>query len=275
MALSILITGCSSGIGQYCAKQLALAGHQVFATVRREQEHAALLACGIQPIHMDLADLSSIQQGFADMMRYSGGKIDILFNNAAYGQPGAVEDLPTAVLIEQFQVNVFAWHELSQLALKTMRQQNSGRIIQNSSVLGVVAMKYRGAYNASKFALEGLTDTMRLELGDTNIHISLIEPGPIVSRFREHALAAFRANINIEASPHKKAYQQTLARLAATESNNKFTLGPEAVYQALLEAIHAKRPKARYRVTTPTKVFAMLKRLLPTSLLDKLLKQVA
>lgn len=274
MALSILITGCSSGIGRHCAKQLASAGHQVFATVRREEEFDSLIRYGVQPIKMDLLDLQSIQSGFAQMLQLSQGKIDVLFNNAAYGQPGAVEDLPTDALMAQFHVNVFAWHELTRLALKVMRQQNSGRIIQNSSVLGIVAMKYRGAYNASKFALEGLTDTMRIELAETNIHVSLIEPGPIESRFREHALAAFKANINISSSPHQDAYQQTLSRLASTTSNNKFTLGPEAVYQALSHAINASTPKARYRVTTPTKVFAVLKRLLPTSLLDYLLKQV-
>ncbi|MFO6421815.1 SDR family oxidoreductase [Motilimonas sp. KMU-193] len=271
----ILITGCSSGIGYYCAKQLVSAGYQVFATARRPDDLTRLASLGCQPIHMEMTDEQSIEQGFQQVLAATGGRIDILFNNAAYGQPGAVEDLPTAALRQQFETNLFGWHTLTRAAITVMRKQGHGKIIQNSSVLGLVAMPYRGAYIASKFALEGLTDTLRLELKGTNIQVSLIEPGPITSQFRANALAAFKQHINIDSSAHAPIYQKTLNRLGASKGENRFTLGPEAVYQALQKIINNKRPKARYYVTTPTTVLAILKRILPNRWLDYLLSKSA
>lgn len=271
----ILITGCSSGIGYYCAKQLVNAGYQVFATARTPDDLTRLASLGCQPIHMEMTDEQSIEQGFQQVLAATGGRIDILFNNAAYGQPGAVEDLPTAALRQQFETNLFGWHTLTRAAITVMRKQGHGKIIQNSSVLGLVAMPYRGAYIASKFALEGLTDTLRLELKGTNIQVSLIEPGPITSQFRANALAAFKQHINIDSSAHAPIYQKTLNRLGASKGENRFTLGPEAVYQALQKIINSQRPKARYYVTTPTTVFAILKRILPNRWLDYLLSKSA
>jgi len=197
--------------------------------------------------------------------------LDYLFNNGAYGQPGALEDLPTAALRAQFETNVFGWHELTKQIIPVMKRQGHGRIIQCSSVLGFVSMAYRGAYNASKYAIEGLTDTLRLELKSANIAVVLLEPGPINTEFRANALAAIQAHIDIEASDHKVQYQQQIARLSSEKSNAPFTLEPLDVTQALIHALESKRPKLRYRITMPTKIFALLKRLLPARWLDYLL----
>lgn len=271
MAKSILITGCSTGIGYACAHALHQRGYHVIASCRKTKDVDKLKAEGLNCIQLDLSDPRSISEGVKQTLELTNGRIDALFNNGAYGQPGALEDLPTQALREQFDVNFFGWHQLVCELLPTMRSQGNGRIIQNSSVLGFAAMKYRGAYNASKFALEGWTDTLRLELHNTNIHISLIEPGPIETQFRENAKRAFLKWINIENSAHEQAYHQQLQRLGKEKSNNAFVLPPESCIAPLIDALESPKPKARYRVTTPTKVFAILKRLLSTRLLDKIL----
>ena len=217
----------------------------------------------------------SITKGVEQTLALTNGKLDALFNNGAYGQPGALEDLPTDGLREQFETNFFGWHQLVCELLPTMRKQGYGRIVQNSSVLGFAAMKYRGAYNASKFAIEGWSDTLRLELMDTDIHISLIEPGPIETEFRSNALIAFKKWITVEGSAHEKQYRQQMEMLNNDTSINAFVLPAESCIAPLVHALEAKRPKIRYRITKPTKVFAVLKRLLPTRALDKILRQAA
>ncbi|TLX48512.1 short-chain dehydrogenase [Pseudoalteromonas phenolica] len=268
---SILITGCSTGIGYHCAKELHKSGYKVIASCRKNEDVVRLLEEGLTCIKLDLADQKSIEEGFKTALDICDGHLDVLFNNGAYGQPGAVEDLPTDTLRAQFEVNFFAWHHLTNLAIKHMRSTGHGRIIHNSSVLGFVALPYRGAYNASKFALEGLTDTLRMELADTNIHISLIEPGPIASKFRDNAKQAFIKNISIEESAHNDNYRAQLNRLESQTAPQKFTLGPEAVLEKLLHAINAVKPKPRYYVTFPTYFMGVMRRILSTRLLDKIL----
>ena len=210
------------------------------------------------------------------MLEQTNGHLYALFNNGAYGQPGAVEDLSRDVLRQQFETNVFGWHELTNLVIPIMRKQGYGRIIHNSSVLGLVAMQYRGAYNASKFALEGLTDTLRQELDGSGVYISLIEPGPITSQFRVNAFAKFKANIKTQSSPHQTIYEQVEKRLAsASDKDAPFTLGPEAVLQKVEHILTSKRPKIRYYVTFPTYLFGYLKRLLPARWLDLLLLAIS
>ncbi len=272
---SILITGCSSGIGYYTAKQLSNTEFDVYATARKQEDVDRLNEQGLKALLLDLNNPDSISACLEQVLEKTQGRLFAVFNNGAYGQPGAVEDIPTSALRAQFETNLFGWHELTRQVLPVMRRQGEGRLIQNSSVLGLVAMKYRGAYNASKFALEGLTDTLRLELAGSGIHVSLIEPGPILSDFRKNALHAFRANIDIEASVHKMHYQQTLAKLSKEGPAAPFTLGPEAVYQPLLHALQSNHPKARYYVTKPTYLFALLRRLLPTSILDQILRRAS
>lgn len=269
---SILITGCSSGIGYTCAHGLQERGYNVFATCRKEADVKRLKAEGLNAFRLDLCDTKSMHDALSWMFSQTDGRIDVLFNNGAYGQPGAVEDLSREVLREQFETNVFGTQELSNLVLPYMRKQGSGRIVYNSSILGFVAMSYRGAYNASKFAIEGLADTMRLELHGSGIDIILIEPGPIRSDFRKNALTKFLVNIDYEHSAHAKTYAKTLGRLESS-GDAPFTLGAEAVLEALLTAIEVKKPKARYGVTFPTKLFAWLKRFLSTHLMDRIARK--
>ncbi|WP_085299564.1 SDR family oxidoreductase [Cognaticolwellia mytili] len=268
---SILITGCSSGIGLHAALTLSARGYQVFATARKEQDVAMLQEKGLTAYLLDVTKTESIADTLAKVLEQTDGQLDFLFNNGAYGQPGALEDLSTEALKAQFDTNVFGWHELTKQVIPVMRQQGHGRIIQCSSVLGFVSMAYRGAYNASKYAIEGLTDTLRLELKLANIDVVLLQPGPINTQFRANALAAFQQNIDIDASAHKKEYQQQIERLSSGKSNAAFTLEPLDVTKALIHALESKRPQLRYRITTPTKIFAVFKRILPARWLDFML----
>lgn len=271
---SILITGCSSGIGLCVARGLKSRGYRVFATARKARDVQQLEADGFESLQLDLADSDSIATAVDEILERTGGTLDALFNNGAYGQPGAVEDLSRDVLRAQFETNLFGWHELTNRVLPVMRRQGHGRIVQNSSVLGFVALRYRGAYNASKYALEGLSDTLRLELAGTDIHVSLVEPGPVSSRFRENALRAFQENIDPESSVHRDRYLAMEARLKTKGPVVPFTLPPEAVLKKVIHALESRRPRARYYVTFPTYLFGFMKRLLSTRLLDKLLNKV-
>lgn len=267
----ILLTGCSSGIGYHCAKRLSELGYRVVASCRKHSDVARLNEQNIPTVHLDLSDSSSIEQGFKDALALLDGRIDALFNNGAYGQTGALEDLKTCDLKAQFESNFFGWHHLTQLVLKKMLAQGYGRIIQNSSVLGLAALRFRGAYSASKFALEGYTDTLRLELADTPIKISLIETGPINSQFRHNAKTVFLNTIDWQSSRHRDSYQATLKRLDSDKPLNPYTLEPEAVMQALLKALTQPLPKPRYYVTRASKFTGIARRILPTRWLDKVL----
>ncbi|WP_413110662.1 SDR family oxidoreductase [Thaumasiovibrio sp. DFM-14] len=271
MSDSILITGCSSGIGYTCAHALQQHGYRVIASCRHPEDVTRLQQEGLECIQLDLADRHSIEQAVAAVTALTNGKLFALFNNGAYGQPGALEDISTDVLRTQFESNFFGWHQLTTSLLPMMREHGRGRIIQNSSVLGIVALKFRGAYNASKFAIEGWTDTLRLELADTDIHISLIEPGPIESAFRQNALKAIEQNVDVNNSIFRQAYTTQLDRLKRPNGDGKFTLPATAIVKPLLHALQSPRPRARYRVTTPTKISALLKRGLPTRYLDRVL----
>lgn len=270
---TILITGCSSGIGLTCAHKLADDGWDVHATVRKPGDLIQLKRPGITGHVMDYADTASIHKAFSQVRDQTGDRLFALFNNGGYGQPGAVEDITTDVLREQFETNVFGWHELTNLALPLMRQHGEGRIIHCSSVLGWVPAPYRGAYVASKHAVEGLASTMRLELAGTNIKISLIEPGPIATRFSENALAKFEQHIDRENSAHQIPYEKELKRLTrqGTTKSGSFRLPPEAVYRKLHHALTAKNPKTHYPVTVPTHVMNFARRFLPQSMVDAIL----
>ncbi|MGR9053449.1 MAG: SDR family NAD(P)-dependent oxidoreductase [Gammaproteobacteria bacterium] len=271
---TILITGCSSGIGYVTATVLKARGHRVIASARRREDVDKLAGEGFETVRLDLADSGNIKQAVQHVLDMTGGKIDALFNNAAFGQPGAVEDLSREVLRQQFETNLFGTHELTNLVIPSMRSRNSGRIIYNSSILGLVALPFRGAYNASKYALEGLADTLRLELYDTGIDIILIEPGPILSDFRKNALALYKKNIDPSTSVHRQKYQAMAERLQVEGPAVPFTLPGEAVAAKVIHAVEAKRPKVHYYVTFPTYLFAYLKRLLPAAWLDAALRRV-
>ncbi|TNF36656.1 MAG: SDR family oxidoreductase [Gammaproteobacteria bacterium] len=268
---SILITGCSSGIGLCVARGLQSRGYRVFATARKAADVQALNNQGLESLQLDLDDSASIKHAVNEILVRTGGTLDALFNNGAYGLPGAVEDLSRDALRAQFETNVFGWIELTNLIIPVMRQQGHGRIIQNSSVLGFAAMPYRGAYNASKFAIEGFTDTLRQELHGTHIQFSLIEPGPIVSQFRSNAFHAFQKFIDAENSVHKTQYQSMINRLNKEGPAAPFTLGPEAVLEKVIHALESPRPRIRYYVTVPTYLFGYLKRFLSFRMMDRIL----
>lgn len=271
MKKSVLITGCSSGIGYSVAHGLQARGYRVFATARKAEDVATLQAEGLESLQLDLNDSTSISQAVEEVLTRNNGQLYALFNNGGYGLPGAVEDLSRDALRAQFETNFFSWVELTNLVLPAMRKQGYGRIIQNSSVLGFAAMPFRGAYNASKFAIEGWSDTLRLELRGSGIFVSLVEPGPISTKFRSNAMKAFEQYIDVEKSIHRERYLAILNRLNKQGPAVPFTLPPGAVLKKVIRALEAKTPQARYYVTIPTHLFGLLKRILSTSMLDDLL----
>ena len=269
-ARTILITGCSSGIGWASARVMKGRGWRVLATARRAEDLTRLEAeLGVEALQLELADADSIAKCARDALARVNGKLDALFNNAAYGQPGAVEDLAPWVLRRQLEVNVIGTHALTAAVIPAMRAVGGGRIVQCSSVLGVVAAPNRGAYCASKFALEALSDCLRMELAGSGISVSLIEPGPIRTKFVATALAAARANIDLTGSVHAARYRQIIAGLERG-GKETFKLEPEAVAAKLVHAVESSRPRPRYPVTVPAHAAGILKRLLPTRWLDRL-----
>lgn len=272
---NVLVTGCSSGIGHCVAHGLQARGYRVIASARRAEAVERLRGEGLTCIRLDLDEPQSIQDAVEELAEITGKNLYGLFNNAGFGQPGAVEDLRRDVLRAQFETNVFGTLDLTNRLIPWMRQAGEGRIIQNSSVLGLVSLAYRGAYNASKYALEGLYDTLRLELAGSGIYAILIEPGPIRSRFRANALDAWRRHIDIAGSAHRDQYLATERRLARQGPAAPFTLGPEAVLRKVVVALESRRPRPRYYVTFPTWLFAGLKRILGSRALDRVLLQVS
>ena len=270
---SILITGCSTGIGLHLARELKKLGYRVFASARKQADVIELESEGFESLLLDLSSSDSINSAVSDLFQ----KTDTLYaliNNGAYGQVGALEDISRAAMEAQFQANFFGWHELTNLILPSMKKSNTGRLIYISSVLGFVALPFRGPYIASKFAIEGLVDTLRLELRHTNIKLSLVQPGPIESDFRKNAYLAFQKYVDFDKSDYQKDYERMIERLSASD-NAKFTLGAEAVLKPVQHALTSNSPKVRYRVTFPTKLFAILGRILPSGWVDKILTKAA
>ncbi|AJY45570.1 SDR family oxidoreductase [Martelella endophytica] len=272
---TIIVTGCSSGIGAYCARALAQNGWRVFATARRPEDIAALEANGLEAFYMDYTDTTSITALVEAVRARTGGGLDAVFNNGAYGQTGAVEDVSTDVLRAQFEANVFGVHELTRQVVPIMRAQRHGRIVQCSSILGLLPYRFRGPYSASKYALEALSLTLRMELEGSGIFVSLIEPGPIASKFTANALKHIRANIDIEGSVHAEDYRRQLARLDGSGPPNRHKLEPDVVYAVLTRALTEKRPRPHYPVTTPAKQGMILKRLMPADWFYRLMGRMS
>lgn len=267
---SILITGCSSGIGLDAARGLARAGWRVFATCRREEDCARLRAEGLESFVLDYADPASIQAALDEALARTGGTLDAVYNNGAFACPGAVEDLPREALREIFEVNLFGYHDLTRRVIPVMRAQGHGRIVNCSSVLGLVGIRWRGAYVATKFAMEGLTDVLRLEMADTPIKFILIEPGPITSDIRKKSIPHFERWIDWRASPRRAQYEATLLQrlYKSKDKPDRFELPASAVTAKLIRALEAPNPRPRYYVTTPTYVMGIARRILPTPALD-------
>lgn len=267
---SILITGCSTGIGHDAAHCLRAAGWRVFASCRKQTDCDRLNADGFDSPRIDYCDTQSIADGLAQVLDATGGSLDALFNNGARGLPGAIEDVPTEALRDLFDSNLIGWHDLTRQVLPVMRAKGQGRIVNCSSVLGYVPMRYRGAYVATKYALEGWTDSLRIELRGTGIHAVLIEPGPITTALRRNNAAQFFHWIDWENSPFAGDYRATLVKRFSETGRgpDPFELPASAVSARLVAALTTRRPKARYRVTTPAHVMNGLRRALPTRLLD-------
>lgn len=271
---TILITGCSSGIGYDAAHGLKRKGWRVFATCRKPEDCERLEAEGLESFPLDYESQDSIDAAVAETLKRTGGTLDAVFNNGAYAIPGLIEDLPSDALRAVFETNFFAQHELTRQLIPVFREQGHGRILMNSSVLGFAALPWRGAYNSTKFAMEGWADTLRLELKGTNIHVVLIEPGPVTSLIRENSVPHYEKWIDVEASPRRDEYKHKLeARLyrPTTDKPDPFELPASAVTSVVYDALTLLKPRPRYRITTPTKVFAVLKRILPTRMLDRIL----
>lgn len=275
MKKTILITGCSSGIGYATAHYLHNNGYEVYATARKGADVKRLRDEGLNAFELDVTDTASIDSALNAILGLTGGTLYALFNNAGYGQPGALEDIPANALREQLETNVIGLHEMTRRIIPVMRKQGYGRIIQHSSVLGLISLRFRGAYNASKYAIEGLCDTLRLELAGSNVHLITINTGPIRSKFRDNATEKFLQYVNIEESVFVKEYKaEVLARKEKKNGKDPFTKEPVAVIEKILLALGQPKPRPRYYVTTATHILGTLKRLLPTSWLDKILLKV-
>ena len=268
---SILISGCSSGIGLTAATTLKARGWRVLATARKPEDLAKLeKQYGLEAFEMELSDLASIGRCADAVLMRTGARLDALYNNAAYGIVGAMEDISGDVLRKHLDVNVVGTHELTRRLIPAMRAQGHGRIVTCSSVLGLVSGPYRGAYAASKFAVEAMTDALRYELIGSGIHVSLLEPGPIKTQFLPSTLAQFRATIDVARSPHRAQYEKRIAKME-TDTSSFLKLGPEAVVKRLIEALESPSPKARYMISPHTYAIALMRRVLPGRMLDAVL----
>lgn len=265
---SILITGCSSGIGYDAAHTLHKRGWRVFATCRQQSDCDRLIAEGLESFPLDYASETSIAAAVAEVRLRTGGTLDALYNNGAYACPGAVEDLPRGALREIFETNLFGYQDLTIKVIPLMRAQGHGRIINCSSVLGLVGAKWRGAYVATKFAMEGLTDVLRIEMRGTGIDIILIEPGPIPTKIRVNAIPHFEKWIDWEHSARREEYRPLLNRLYKGGGPDSFELPASAVTVKLIHALESRRPRPRYFVTFPTYLMGVARRILPTRALD-------
>lgn len=267
---SILITGCSSGIGYDAAHTLARNSWRVFATCRDEADCERLRGEGLESLRLDHRDTDSIEAALLDILSRTGGTLDAVYCNAGYGLPVLAEDLPGDVLRDMMETNFFGVHEIVRRVIPVMRAQGGGRIVNCSSTLGLSAIRWRAPYVASKFALEGYTDTLRLELASDGIHAILIEPGPITSNFRLNAKAQFEAHIDWQASAKRSGYEdKILPRFERDiDAKDPFERPASAVTAKLMRALDARRPKPRYLVTAPTYVSYWARRLLPTRLAD-------
>lgn len=271
---NIFITGCSTGIGFQTALTLKENGYKVYASARKEEDVQKLKELGFDALKVDVTIKEDITKALEYILK-KDEKLDAIFNNAGYGQPGAVEDITTETLKEQFETNLFGLHEATIQAMKIFRKQGFGKVIQHSSVLGIISLKFRGAYNASKYAIEGLADTMRQEVSASNIYISTINTGPVTSKFRENALKKFNQNVDIENSFFTPTYKKELKdRLENDKDTTPFNLPATSVANVVLKIMQTQKPKPRYYVTKATYILGFAKRILSTSLLDKLLNRI-
>ena len=272
---TIIVTGASSGVGAHCARALKADGWRVFATARKDRDIAALEADGIEAFYLDYREPQSIEALVASVLERTGGRLDALYNNGAHAQAGAVEDLPVEALREQFEANFFGWHDLTRRLVPVMRKQGHGRMIHCSSILGLMPARFRGAYCASKYALEGLMLSLRQELEGSGVHVSLIEPGPIESKIHGNGMTWFLKHVDYPNSVHRAGYRAQMEQVRADSKRSRIRANPEVVYAALRHALLSRRPRPHYVVTVPARIGILLKRLLPAPLLYRVLSRNA
>ncbi|WP_299852133.1 SDR family NAD(P)-dependent oxidoreductase [uncultured Roseovarius sp.] len=270
---SILITGCSSGIGYDAAHELRSRGWRVFAACRKQADCDRLIAEGLESPLLDYQDEATMKTALAEVLEATGGTLDVLFNNGAYAIPAPVEDVPTDALRSIFEANLIGWHDLTIRIIPVMRAQGHGRIVQCSSVLGLVSMKWRGAYVATKFALEGLSDALRMEMAGTGIHVSVIGPGPIETSFRANAAKQFEKWVDWENSARADEYRASLLDQLYKGGSGGPQWPASTVTKKLIHAVEARRPRPRYYVTPPTYIMGTLRRVLPARALDWVLSK--
>jgi NAD(P)-dependent dehydrogenase (short-subunit alcohol dehydrogenase family) len=266
----ILVTGSSTGIGRATALEAAARGHRVFASARRLESVADLVAKGITPLALDVTEPATISEAVQEALR-SEGRIDALVNNAGYGQYGAVEDVSLEEWRAQFEVNVFGALAVLRAVLPGMRAARGGTVVNVSSVAGRVAVPFAGAYSASKHALEAISDALRVELAPWGIRVVLVEPGPISTRFGDRAREA-TARIFGASGPYSGFYGA-----AESASNREFQLGkrgPDLVARVIVGAIDSKRPKTRYRIAPLARILVPLKTLASDRFLDRRMKKM-
>lgn len=255
MQKSVLITGCSSGIGLESALELQRLGFQVLAACRKPDDVALMTSRGLTGILLDLDKPQSVDRAADEIIALTDNRLYGIFNNAGYGVYGELTTVSREQLEQQFSSNFFGAHQLTMRLLPAMIPHGEGRIVMTSSVMGLISTPGRGAYAASKYALEAWSDALRMELRHTGIRVSLIEPGPIRTRFTD----------NVNQTRRDKPVENP--GIAA-----RFTLGPEAVVEKVRHAFTSAHPKMRYPVTLVTHAVSVLKRLLPGRLMDKILQ---
>lgn len=246
-------------------------GWTVWPTARSDKDLDQLREQGFDPVNLDISKEESVSAASADILERSGGELGGLVNNAGFAQPGAVEDLTRDLLRYQFEVNVFGMQQLTNALLPALRRGGGGRIVQISSIYGLMSVPVVGAYCASKYAMEALSDALRVELRGTGVYVSLIEPGAIITEFRRNAVNAGESAA-YEASRFTSAYEKEMARRKKQRPTpNFFKRPPEDVAKKIQHALESPRPHSRYRVTPTAHIAAFLKRLLPTQAFDPLL----
>jgi NAD(P)-dependent dehydrogenase (short-subunit alcohol dehydrogenase family) len=270
---SVLVTGCSSGIGLATARLLRDRGWAVLPTARKPEDIQQLRSEGFNPVTLDVTDSAAIEQTANDVLRLLGGNLGALVNNAGYGQPGAMEDITRDAMREQFEVNVFGLQELTNQLIPAFRRQGYGRIVNVSSVLGRISIPFMGIYSASKFAVEAMSDAMRVELWNSGVAVSLVEPGPIETAFRKTSKdRAVGQQAHFERSHFEKYYREQAEQLGARKKlTHIFMMSPEAVARKIQHALESPRPRRRYPVTPVAHMIEFLRRFVPDGVIDRIM----
>ena len=270
---TVLVTGCSSGIGEATANYLRGEGWDVFPTARSEFDLEKLRSLGFEALSLDLCDSNSIKDCVSRLLRQCPAGIGAIVNNAGIAIPGAIEDLTREDLKMQFEVNVFGLHELTNRLIPTMRDQGWGRIVNISSIYGVLTAPMLGGYCASKYALEALSNAQRMALFGSGVGLSLVEPGPIVSCFRRNAYESLKNRVTAEHHFYT-GYDKFLRRkLVDPQRKTRFMQSPQQVAKKVLHAITSDNPRQRYLVTLPAYAGYFMARILPGPAIDCVMKK--